>query len=135
MYEKGRHKLKRPRRGLAWRQALSQTTQKTGFNVHECQREVWLQKFPAFPMGARSSREGVQPGGWLLGSSLRGVGCRAAPTSQLVLHSFLVIILLQVRLLCLLQIFQILREGEGKPGRSRFKQGQPPALWGAGSQP
>lgn len=41
-------------------------------------------------------------------------GGPAAP-SQLVLHSFLVVVLLQVRLLRLLQILQVL--GGGRPGR------------------
>lgn len=80
-----------------------------------------FRKFPAFPMGAQSSREGAQPGGWLLGSSLRGVGVPAASTSQLVLHSFLVIVLLQVRLLCLLQVLQVLGDGE-EAGRSRLSR-------------
>lgn len=57
MYEKGRHKFKKaPGAGLG--QALSQTKQKTSFNVHECQREVWLQKVPCISDGCS-----VLPGG------------------------------------------------------------------------
>ena len=72
-----------------------------------------LQKVPCI-----SDWGSVLPGERVAGSRAAGVqrprgGAWLVSASQLILHSFVVLVLLQVRLLRFLQVFQVLGQSEG----------------------